>query len=79
MNLVSVVATLGMLWWFYRKEVPPSYSPEVLRRPEQAIRDRPTFIAGWWVLLLLLVGLFALEPLGIPISAVAAACALVLL
>jgi len=48
-NLVSVVATLGMLWWFYRKEVPPSYSPEVLRRPEQAIRDRPTFIAGWWV------------------------------
>ena len=78
-NLVSVVATLGMLWWFYRKEVPPSSSPEVLRRPEQAIRDRPTFIAGWWVLLLLLVGLFALEPLGIPISAVAAACALVLL
>lgn len=78
-NLVSVVATLGMLWWFYRKEVPLSYSPEELRRPEEAIKDRPTFIAGWWVLVLLLVGLFALEPLGIPISAVAAACALVLL
>lgn len=78
-NLVSVVATLGMLWWFYRKEVPLSYSPEGLGRPEEAIKDRPTFIAGWWVLLLLLVGLFALEPLGIPISAVAAACALVLL
>jgi arsenical pump membrane protein len=64
-NLVSIVATLGMLWLFYRKEVPLAYSPEQLRRPVEAIKDRHTFIAGWWVLLLLLVGLFALEPLGI--------------
>ncbi len=33
---------------------------------------------GWWTLLALLVGLFALEPLGIPISVVAAACAAML-
>jgi len=78
-NLASVGATLGMLWLFYRKEVPLGYSPEELPRPEEAIKDRHTFIAGWWVLLHLLVGLFALEPLGIPISAVAAVCALVLL
>ncbi|MBF8777903.1 arsenic transporter [Pseudomonas fulva] len=78
-NLASVGATLGMLWLFYRKEVPLAYSPEALPRPEEAIKDRHTFIAGWWVLLHLLVGLFALEPLGIPISAVAAVCALVLL
>jgi arsenical pump membrane protein len=78
-NLVSVVATLGMLWLFYRKDVPSTYSPEQLLAPSDAIKDRPTFIAGWWVLLLLLVGLFALEPLGIPISVVAAACAVALL
>lgn len=72
-------ATLLMLWLFYKKDIPARYVPEQLDVPRRAIRDRATFIAGWWVLVLLLVGLFALEPLGIPISAVAAACALILL
>ena len=57
---------------------PGRFVPEALRAPVEAIRDRPTFIVGWWVLLLLLVGLFALEPLGIPISVVAAICAAIL-
>ncbi|WP_434678024.1 arsenic transporter [Pseudomonas sp. R1-18] len=78
-NLVSVLATLLMLWWFYRKDVPARYEPQQLEMPDEAIRDRATFIAGWWVLSLLLVGLFALEPLGVPISVVAAACAIILL
>lgn len=78
-NLVSVVATLLMLWLFYRKDIPARYDADQLEMPEAAIRDKATFLAGWWVLGLLLIGLFALEPLGIPISAVAAACALILL
>lgn len=78
-NLVSVATTLLMLWLFYRKDIPAHYAPEQLDTPRRAIRDRATFIAGWWVLGLLLVGLFALEPLGIPISAVAAVCAMILL
>jgi arsenical pump membrane protein len=36
-------------------------------------------MAGWWVLLILLLGCFALEPLGIPISAISAVCAALLL
>ena len=78
-NLVSVAATLLMLWLFYRTDIPAQYAPEALDEPRRAIRDRATFIAGWWVLVLLLAGLFALEPLGIPISAVAAVCATILL
>lgn len=78
-NLVSVAATLLMLWLFYRKDIPATYDPDQLEAPARAIRDRATFVAGWWVLILLLVGLFALEPLGIPISAVAAVCAVILL
>lgn len=78
-NIVSVAATLLMLWLFYRKDIPGSYDPQALERPQNAIRDRATFRAGWWILGVLLVGLFALEPLGIPISAVAAICAAVLL
>lgn len=78
-NLVSVAATLLMLWLFYRKDIPAQYAPEQLDVPARAIRDRATFIAGWWVLGLLLAGLFALEPLGVPVSVVAALCAVILL
>jgi arsenical pump membrane protein len=77
-NLVSVAATLLVLYLFFRRDIPAQYAPEVLKAPDAAIRDRSTFIVGWWMLLVLLIGLFALEPLGIPISAVAAVCAAIL-
>jgi arsenical pump membrane protein len=78
-NLVSVAATLAALAWFFRKDIPASYDLAQLKRPEQAIHDRATFITGWWVLALLLVGFFWLDQAGIPISVVAAAGALLLL
>jgi len=78
-NLVSVAATLAALAWFFRKEIPAHYDVAQLRRPDDAIQDRATFIAGWWVLALLLVGFFWLDQAGIPISAVAAAGAVLLL
>ncbi|MDI9777068.1 arsenic transporter [Pseudomonas putida] len=77
-NLVSIAATLGMLLWFFRRDLPRTYELDQLKAPEAAIRDKTTFVAGWWVLALLLVGFFAIEPLGVPISAIAAACALIL-
>ncbi|EOG3619026.1 arsenic transporter [Pseudomonas putida] len=77
-NLVSIAATLGMLLWFFRKDLPRTYELDQLKAPEAAIRDKATFVAGWWVLALLLVGFFAIEPLGVPISAIAAVCALIL-
>lgn len=77
-NLVSVAATLVMLLWFFRKDLPRTYDLDQLKAPEEAIRDKPTFIAGWWVLGLLLIGFFVIEPLGVPISAIAAVCALIL-
>lgn len=46
---------------------------------QDAIRDRATFRTGWAVLALLLMGFFATEPLGVPVSLVAACGALVLL
>lgn len=78
-NLVSVAATLGALVWFFRKDIPASYDLAQLKRPEQAIHDRATFLTGWWVLALLLAGFFWLDDMGVPISAVAAAGAVLLL
>ncbi|WP_372774161.1 arsenic transporter [Pantoea sp. WEP] len=77
-TLAAVLATLLMLHLFFRKELPLSYDSARLTSPAAAIRDRATFRAGWLVLLLLLAGFFALEPLGVPVSAVAAAGALML-
>ncbi|MBZ4231797.1 arsenical efflux pump membrane protein ArsB, partial [Mycobacterium tuberculosis] len=44
----------------------------LLKAPATAIKDPATFRTGWGVLLLLLAGFFILEPLGIPVSAIAA-------
>lgn len=77
-NLVSVAATLGMLWLFFRRDIPAQYAVASLPAPRETIRDPRTFFVGWIVLLVLLLGLFALEPLGVPISAIAAVCAAVL-
>ena len=78
-NLVSVAATLLALMWFFREDIPKDYDMSQLQLPKSAIRDRATFLTGWWVLGLLLVGFFGLEPLGVPISAVAAVGAALLL
>ena len=78
-NLVSVAATLAALMWFFRKDIPANYELAQLKAPDEAIHDRATFITGWWVLGLLLVGFFWLDQLGVPISAVAAAGAALLL
>lgn len=78
-DLVAVAATLAALMWFFRKDIPANYDLAQLKAPAEAIHDRATFITGWWVLGLLLVGFFWLEQLGVPISAVAAVGAVLLL
>ncbi|WBM59214.1 arsenic transporter [Providencia sp. PROV188] len=78
-NLAAIAATLVMLHLFFRRDIPARYDVSLLRIPSSAIKDPATFRAGWVVLLFLLVGFFVLEPLGIPVSAIAAIGAVVLL
>ncbi|WP_308920847.1 arsenic transporter [Janthinobacterium sp. J1-1] len=78
-NVVAVLASLLVLLAFFRHDIPRDYDLAQLGRPSAAIRDGATFKAGWLVLALLLAGFFWLEPAGVPISAVAAAGAGVLL
>ena len=77
-NVVAVTATLLVLYGFFRRDIPRHYSLNDLPEPRTAIRDPLTFTVGWGVLILLLTGLFALEPMGIPVSAIAAVCAALL-
>ncbi len=78
-DLASIAATLVALLLFFRRDIPASYDLAQLRAPDDAIRDHATFKAGWVVLALLLAGFFLLEPIGVPVSAVAAAGAVLLL
>jgi arsenite/antimonite efflux pump membrane protein len=78
-DLASIGATLVALLLFFRRDIPVSYDVAQLRAPADAIRDPATFKAGWVVLALLLAGFFLLEPIGVPVSAVAASGAVLLL
>ncbi|WP_299996479.1 arsenic transporter [uncultured Cedecea sp.] len=77
-NLVAIAITLVMLHLFFRKDIPAVYDVSLLKKPKDAIRDMNTFKTGWLVLVLLLLGFFGLEPMGVPVSLIAAVGALIL-
>lgn len=78
-NLVSLAATLAVLWAFYRRDLPESYPVADLEPPAAAIRDRLVFRAALPLLAMLLLAYVVTGPLGIPVSVVTGAGALVLL
>ena len=78
-DLVALAATLGVLWLFYRGDIPASYPLAQLEAPATAIRDRLVFKAAFPLLAVLLVAYFVLAPMGVPVSAVTIVGALILL
>ncbi len=81
-NLISVVATLSVLFLFYRRDIPFHYSltgMAEIATPKLAIEDRAIFYLGLAVLGCLLMGFFISDIVGIPVSFMAIAGALLLL
>ncbi|QGK68695.1 arsenic transporter [Allosaccharopolyspora coralli] len=78
-GLVSVAASLAVLLLYFRRSIPKTYDVTALRQPAEAISDQLTFRTGWVVLALLLIGYFSADPLGVPLSVVAGAGALILI
>lgn len=78
-TMVSVAASLAVLFLVYRWALPESYELDRLQSPQEAIRDPRIFRMSWIVLGGLLAAYFVSEPLGIPISFLAGAAALLLL
>jgi arsenical pump membrane protein len=78
-DIAAILASLMVLLLYSRRNIPNRYDSTQLMQPREAIHDPRTFRAGWFVLAMLLVGFFGLEPLGVPVSAIAAVGALVLL
>jgi arsenical pump membrane protein len=72
-NLVSLAATLAVLWACFRRDVPATYPLDALERPRDAIRDPRVFRAAFPLLAVLLVAYVVTAPLGVPVSAVTVA------
>ncbi len=78
-NIVSVIATLAVLWVVYWRQIPKHYPKINLSAPETAIVDPLVFKAAFPLLIVLLMAYFATEALKIPIAVVTGIAALILL
>ncbi|WP_274309805.1 arsenic transporter [Solibacillus daqui] len=70
-NLFSIIATISVLLIYFRKSIPKQFSQALLKEPKHAIKDPFLFKWSWPILLLLVIGYFSSESLGVPVSLIA--------
>ncbi len=78
-DIVSFLASIAVLYFYYKRLLTKHYDPERLFSPEMAIKDHKLFRASWFVLAALLIGYLASEPLKVPVSLPASVIAAVFL
>ncbi len=78
-NLFSILASMLVLYLYFRKDIPKEFDASVLKTPASAINDLKMFRLSWVVLAVLLIGYFASETLDIPVSFIAGAVAIIFL
>lgn len=70
-TLFSLVASILVLYFFFRRSIPKHFDATQLKNPVDAIKDIRMFRLSWLVLAVLLIGYFISGFVNIPVSLVA--------
>ena len=66
--IISVIASILVLWVILRKDIPSHVDIHLLKNPDDVIKNRTLFNFSWFFLALLLAGYFIGDSYNIPVS-----------
>ena len=78
-NLLSIIASISILWLFFRKSIPKTIDISKLPEASSVIKNQTMFKLSWLFLALLLIGYFIGDTYKLPISLFALGGALIFL
>ena len=78
-NLLSIVASISILWFYFRKDIPLKVDVSLLPEASSVIKNHTMFKLSWFFLALLMVGYFVGDYYHLPISLFALGGALLFL
>ena len=67
-NLLSIVASIGVLWLYFRKDIPLKVDVTQLPEAASVIKNQTMFKFSWFFLALLMVGYFIGDYYNLPVS-----------
>ena len=78
-NLISIIASIAILWIFFRKSIPKDINTDLLPPAKSVIKNKKMFIFSWYFIAILLIGYTIGDIYHLPISLFALGGALVFL
>jgi len=78
-NLLAIIASIVVLWIYFRKDIPKQLDVHHLATPESVIKNMTMFKLSWWFLGLLMLGYFIGDYFNLPVSLFALGGALIFL